>query len=346
MPKGPRTTDEIRRFIAEIHDKHPDWRAKEVRHELWSMLHQVNHQMAPEWPGLSVVQVELRKIRQRKASGQPFDIDKFWSVGRLADYNIPYETIPKVLEIQELRHNYEPLTIREAQWIGRLHAITKDVITLAIWATLYAERERICEQAGVEKNTSDIDHTVRSGYTTLPFYFHWLFRQGWIPNSYKKQVAEEQTQQYENTLGIKVERPHLTTNGWLLYADSLQQMLLRDNTAKNQPKTLRQLEVLVSRLIAKNEGQILSSPGKYIDALEIWATGQVREKPLESSEKVLMYSENPSKRFAEELRKFSDPDLADFTRKNAGDALLEAINKITGSTEHMKSKHDLEGGNQ
>jgi len=328
MPRGPSTTDEIRRFIAEIHDKHPDWLVKEVQKELWAMLRQVNHQLKPGWPGLSVVQVELKNIRQRKASGEPLGTDRSWSMGRLTDFNIPSEAIPKVFEIQELRYSYEPLTIREVLWIGRLHATIKDVITLAIWATLYAERERICEHAGIEKNTSDIDHTVRSGYVSLPFYFHWLFRQDWVPDSYKKQAAEEQTQQYENALGIKAERPHLTTSGWLLYANSLQQMLFQDNATDNQPKILRQFFVLSARLLAKEEGLISSSPGKYIDFLEIMKTGEVREKLIESADEFLMSSEHTTTVFAEELQRFNDPELAEFMGKRVGGSRQEAINKV------------------
>ncbi len=345
MPKGPKITAEVKRLIAEVNDKHPDWVAKEVMEEVRARLRQVNHQVKPDWPGLSAVQIELRKLRQRKINDEPFGIDSPWSVGALGKYDIPSQAIPKVLEIQGLRLGHEPLTIREARWVGHLHAVTEDVVELAIWATFYAYREKMCEQANIVNDTSDIDLWVRSKDVTIPLYFQWLFRQDWVPDSYKKQLAEEQTRRCENALGIKAERPNLTTKGWLSYADSLQQTLFLDNTTKDQDKKWRQLKVLNSRLLAKHEGQVLSSPGKYIDLLEILRTGEYREKPFESTEKFLMFSKNGAVEFAEELLEFHDPDLAEFMRKSAvaGGPLSEAISKIASSTVNIK-KHHIEGG--
>lgn len=141
MSKGPKLTNEVKQFIAEVNEKHPDWIAKDVMVEVQDQLRRVNHQVKPDWPGLSAVQIELKKIRQRKIHDEPSGIDSRWSAGTLGKYDIPSEAIPKVLEIQGLRLNHEPLTIREARWIGLLHAVTEDIMELAIWATLYAERE-------------------------------------------------------------------------------------------------------------------------------------------------------------------------------------------------------------
>lgn len=347
MPLGPRITNEVKRFIAEVHDKNPDWRAKEVKEEVQVLLRRVNHQVKPDWPGLSVIQVELKKLRDRKVSGEPFGIDRPWSIGRLVKYDIPSEVIPRVLEIQEIRGNNKPLTIRDAKWIGRLHAVFQNIMGLAVWSTVYAEREKICEQSGIEKDTSDIDTSIRSKYVTLPFYFQWLFQQDWIPDSYKNQVAKEQAQQYENALEIKAEEPSLTTNGWLFYADGLQQLLLPNNTTTSLPKQLRQLVVLICRLSARQEGKILSSPGKYIDMLDLWKTHEFHESLVESTDEPLLFSGSPSKRFAEELQKFNDPDLVELVRRNSGGISLEAINKISGNTDNMKGKYDdIEGGSQ
>ena len=287
MSKGPKLTNEVKQFIAEVNEKHPDWIAKDVMVEVQDQLRRVNHQVKPDWPGLSAVQIELKKIRQRKINDEPFGIDSHWSAGTLGKYYIPPEAIPKVLEIQGLRLNHEPLTIREARWIGHLHAVTEDVMELAIWAALYASREKICEQADIEKDTTDLDLTIRSKFVTILGYFPWLFQKDWVPDSYKKKMAEEQTLKYENYWRLKLDRPEFTLNGWLIYAHSLQCMVLYDKERAELPTELRELLVLGERQVAKNEGRLLiATPGKYIDLLEYITKGVLCEKSYSKTEEV------------------------------------------------------------
>lgn len=302
MPKGPKITDEVKRFIAEVNDKHPDWVGKEVMAEVQARLCQMNHQVKPDWPGLSAVQIELKKIRQRKMDEEPIGIDSPWSMGRLTEDDIPSVAIPQVLEIQEFRRGHEPLTIREAKWVGHLHAVTEDIMELAILAALYAERESICERAGIEKDTSDLDPTVRSKFVTILMYFPWLFQKDWVPDLYKKKVAEAQTLKYEKVLGLSLDRPDFSVNGWLVYAHSLQSMILLDKEKKELPKKLQKLIVLGQRQIAKNEGRILSStPGKYLDLLEAITKGVVREKSYSQFEEV--YDISSRSELKEEINK-------------------------------------------
>lgn len=216
-------------------------------------------------------------------------------MGRLGEHDIPSEAIPKVFEIQKLRDGYEPLTIREAKWVGRLHVLTQDIMELAIWAALYAEREKFCERVGIEKDTSDIDAAVRSKFVTILGYFPWLFQKDWVPDSCKIQVAEAETLKYEKVLKLDLNRPDLTLNGWLVYAHILQGMVLWHKEEKDLPKEFPKLRVLGARQVAKNEGRVLfgvpvgtpvGAPGKYIDLLEAITNGVVREKSYSHLEEV------------------------------------------------------------
>lgn len=346
MPRGPEITDEVKRFIAEVSTEHPDWTAKEVAGEVQGRLRRLGHQIRPGWPGLSIVQIKLKEMRDRKMREEPLGVDSAWSIGRLAEYPIAPLAVPKVLAIQDLRAGHEPLTIREARWVGHLRAVIEDTTELAVWAALYAEREKACEQAGIKKDTSDIDRCVRTGHVTMLFYFQWLGRQDWVPDSYKKQVAEEQARQYEDALGVKAERPTLTTNGWLLYADSLNQVSYREGETKDIPKESRQLYVLISRLLAKAGGKTFSSPGYYTDQVEMLKTGESRTIPLESAPEPLLSGGHPSAGLAEELQKFNDPEFTEFVCKDVGGKLPEVISRIAGGRENVKSEHDHRGGSK
>jgi hypothetical protein len=173
---------------------------------------------------------------------------------------------------------------------------------LAIWAALYASRERICEQADIEKDTADLDLTVRSKYVTILGYFPWLFQKDWVPDSYKKRMAEEQTLKYENFLRLKLDRPEFTLNGWLVYSHSLQYMVLYDKEKGELPKELRKLLVMGERQIAKNEGRLLmATPGKYLDLLECITKGVLCEKSYSKIEEV--FDASSTKELKEEIDK-------------------------------------------
>ena len=61
-----------------------------------------------------------------KARNTPYDDqDKPWHIARLAQYDIPPEALPKVLEIcvDKLRSEGVHITIREAKWIGKLASV-------------------------------------------------------------------------------------------------------------------------------------------------------------------------------------------------------------------------------
>lgn len=328
MPRGPQITEEVRRFIAEINEEHPDWSAKEVMNEVQDRLRQVNHQVKPNWPGLTIVQITLKKIREKKLSQEPLGIDSPWNIGRLADHEIPPSSILKVLKIQELKLEHEPLTVREARWIGRLHTVTDDIVELAVWATLYAGREKACEEASVANDTYDIDSAISPRVITMFGYYHWLIRQGWIPDSYKQQVAEEQTLKYERIWGLEADRPELTTDGWLLYASLLQQCVYWDEAKKDLPKLSREYFVHTLRLLARHEGKVPVSQDKYDDLLEIMKTGKFNEKSFGSVEKFSKLTKDSAREYAEEAGKFNDPEFVEALIKTSGSTLRQELSKI------------------
>jgi len=292
MAKGPILTDEVKRLIAEIFSEHPDWVAKEVKNEVQARLRRAGHQAKPDWPGITAVQIILKQIRAEREKG-PLPIDKQWSIGRLAEYDIPTGAVSKVLEIQSIRANHEPLTIREAVWIGRLCTLTDEAIELAVWAAMYADRDRTCDIAGIEKDTSDLDSTVQSKLVTGILYFPWLFGKTWVPDSYKKQIAEEQALKYEKLWDLELERPDFSLDGWLLYAHSLLYKVLYDKRSELLPRELREFEVVGYRQIARNEGRILMpDSGKYLDLLESIKKGVVCENSYNEVEEIIDPSSN------------------------------------------------------
>ncbi len=73
------------------------------------------------------------------------DLDSQWSVGRLAQCDIPPEALAVVLSIyeQRLRTEEYSFTIREALWIGRLYKVIDDPLVLELFASAYALRDKI-----------------------------------------------------------------------------------------------------------------------------------------------------------------------------------------------------------
>lgn len=330
MPKGPKITPDVKRLIAEVHDEYPDKIGKEVAAEVQARLKQIKPDVMPDWPGLSIVQIELKKLREYDG---PQRNDGLWCMGKLAEYDIPPEAIPKILAIQELKITHKPLTIREAQWAGRLYAVIQGVMELAIGCTIYAERERICEKAGIEKDTSDIDVGIHSGFVTVPSFFPWLFRQDWIPDSSKEQISEDVTRQVEHSLGLEAERPTLTTIGWLVYADWLQYSLRPDKKNDREfPSVFKMYGVLHARLQAMNEGKILWGSDSFVDEVEIWKADDYSSKPIGSNKKLLEYIENEPQIVTEEIRKFNNPEFVEFLvqLRDSGLGYLSYVRKHLG----------------
>jgi len=107
---------------------------------------------------------------------QPSELEKPWSIGACAHYNIPSDIIPILIMLQRLKaagdeeKSLGEITIREARWVARLYPAAEPVINkLAIgndrglwWlyfiASGYVQRERVSEQMNEQyPNTSDLD---------------------------------------------------------------------------------------------------------------------------------------------------------------------------------------------
>jgi hypothetical protein len=175
MAKNPLITSEVKRVITKIYFEHPDWRAKEIRDEVETQLHEQNLHFKPGWPGLSAVQKELTTIRKRESErpSELDELDKPWSVGSLNKHPIPPESLPAVMRVyyaerldqrtfEYLKKAQNLLTIRQALWIARLATVYKDPVTLVYIARFYAMDERVAEVQGKSLETFAFDFSIYS----------------------------------------------------------------------------------------------------------------------------------------------------------------------------------------
>lgn len=149
MAKGPIITHRVELLIASVYDKHPKWKAPEIRNEVSFHLHKENPKLPSGWPSLSTVQ-KLLAIARKTRKELPIDPqDKPWSTATLDQYPIPPEALPAVLKV--LRYNIEKgkgVTIREAKWVSRLSAIKQAINQLSTVASFFAETEQLDELIG------------------------------------------------------------------------------------------------------------------------------------------------------------------------------------------------------
>lgn len=214
MAKGPIITDETKMLIAQVHQEHPDWYAKEVEAE-------VNKLLDSKGPGLSAIQKELTNIR-RRYQGAGGVQEKLWNLGLLSAPNVPdlpADSIPVVLKVlvRRVQMKSRPLTVREAKWIARLHYLVPNVDELSLVARFYAAGERACEAAGVSFNTIDMDIGIIYGQWPLMF-FKWLASTEIVEDSEKKDVGQELAHNIEvELLGRKLESVELSGKAWFWY---------------------------------------------------------------------------------------------------------------------------------
>jgi hypothetical protein len=162
MAKNPLVTKNIKLVIGEIYLKNPTWAAKKIRDAVEAKLHETNPCSQKGWPGLSAVQKEVSVIRRKDDERSPESraLDRPWSIGALNKYDIAYEVVPRLIEINNIMKNIpglQPLEIRRARWASRLQSLTKDNLKLITLSGVYAERELVSELMGIDLDTSDID---------------------------------------------------------------------------------------------------------------------------------------------------------------------------------------------
>ena len=164
MARGPLITREVEALILSVHYEHPKWKAKEIRSVVRGMLREKS-QNQPEllpkltkgWPSLGAVQGILSPLRKGRTKPNPKD--QPWSFAALVgDYPIPADAMPTVMSIyKRVLSGERELTIREAQWVARLHRIFDDLDLLWDWALQYALSEWVSEITHNLFDTTDLD---------------------------------------------------------------------------------------------------------------------------------------------------------------------------------------------
>jgi len=167
--RGPKISREVRQLIISqaIHDsKTMPRRALAVR------LQELIERMGE----VSPTEDTLARMISEARNKQPSELEKPWSIGACAQYDIPPDIIPILIKIQRLKAvedeegSLGEITIREARWIARLYPAAEPVISeltfsndrqllwLLFIASSYAQRERVSEQINEQyPNTSDLD---------------------------------------------------------------------------------------------------------------------------------------------------------------------------------------------
>lgn len=174
MAKGPLVTDGVRILIASVQNKHPRWKARQILDETRLLLRKHNPELSPDWPSLSTVQKELAAINRKNKGETENPLDLPWSIATLAEYEMPPDTLPAILKVQELIEGRAReravgdndrswrLTIRQARWTSRLCYMFSDddIATLAFAARMYARMERIRETLGISLDSLGFDAPI------------------------------------------------------------------------------------------------------------------------------------------------------------------------------------------
>lgn len=163
MARGIVLTNDVRRCIAEVYLDNPNYRAPKIREEVISRLPKVYPYADPGWPGLSIIQKELTKIRKRDNEKLPESkgLDRPWSIASMAKYPIPPEALPSVLQAWVYVREYLNIsfTVRQAKWVVCLYAVIKDIPDLVSEALNYAQMELTASimEPDAELNTQGVD---------------------------------------------------------------------------------------------------------------------------------------------------------------------------------------------
>ena len=167
--RGPKISNEVRQLIIgqAIHDsKTMPRRALAVR--LQDLIERMGD--------VSPTEDTLARMISEARNKQPSELEKLWSVGACAHYNIPPGIIPILIRLQKLKvagdeqDSFGKITIREARWVARLYPAAEPVINkiftneeeklwwLSVIVNGYVQRERVSEQMNEQyPNTSDLD---------------------------------------------------------------------------------------------------------------------------------------------------------------------------------------------
>jgi hypothetical protein len=163
MAKGKVISDKERIIIAQVYMEHLSWNAKQVQAEVNKQLGNMMDK-GKVWPGLSAVQKVMTNVNKnlivRKKNTSLSVLEQSWSVSTISRYPISPEGLPVVLKIWMMLIDgglTDPLTIRMAQWIDRLHFTTQDLNLLLGHAFIYSRNDEDSELIGISPSSTFLD---------------------------------------------------------------------------------------------------------------------------------------------------------------------------------------------
>ena len=192
MAKGPYLTRKIKELIANIYFDDRQIKPAKARELLLKRMRAegLDEIFGSNFPSVSTVSKELKGCRDKDEARSPEskELDKPWSIGRIAaeGYDIPPESIPTLLELQEYRANLRlRFTVRDAWWASRLLPLIKPrvlppVQVLHIWVKEYSDLQEVAELTGTDFDTSELDEIIKKHAETFaayPTYWERLSRQ-------------------------------------------------------------------------------------------------------------------------------------------------------------------------
>jgi hypothetical protein len=164
------------KMIAQIHEDNPGWKAKEVLGALHKTIGR------SDWPKLSIVQVKIKQIEDKKKVEQQELKEKRqdWTIGTLPKHNVSPDSIPAIMAIIQMLNKEFPdlydgqhaITIEQAQWVSRLHYLIPDIKQLFVVSLAYWLNHNVSNMVSVAPDTYEMDEAVRRG--DFDYFRRWF----------------------------------------------------------------------------------------------------------------------------------------------------------------------------
>lgn len=182
--RRPRITDDVRRAIAELRYRYPDWTAERIRGALRPLTG-----ITP--PSIRAVYKLLQDIPPHTARFE--EMEQLWHLGLLSkqEFRLRYpelsaEAIGHILEAQKAARDfferrphpsgrapvYIAMSVRTALWVARLHEAVRVFwapddkfqyhLVLYCVSMYYGRFELICELSHTNFDTSELDEALRN----------------------------------------------------------------------------------------------------------------------------------------------------------------------------------------
>jgi len=147
MGRPPKLTEDVKKVIAYIKSRHPDWSVREIEKQIPKF----EPSLAGKVPGRTKINEYIsNKYKKNEAEVDASGIDSPWHLGILKDYPLPAEDIAAIASVQvwldgqkdkpyseptSIKHWTEfwtnnqmttstfSLTIREALWVSKLYKV-------------------------------------------------------------------------------------------------------------------------------------------------------------------------------------------------------------------------------